>query len=89
MDVDRAPCVPVEAGVEEPGVVGEDVEPQEPDLALDAIEGRVPLYGLPHVGHVAHDERVEAAPERARRVSQLALYHSVTTDGEPLSGAAT
>src|SRR5262245_34438389 len=46
-------------------VVGEDVEPQEPALALDAIEGRVPSHGLAHVRYVAHDERVEAAPDVA------------------------
>src|SRR5207247_10736178 len=44
-------------------VVSEDVEPQKPALALDAIEGRVPPHALAHVGHVTHDERVEAAPD--------------------------
>src|ERR1700674_4722 len=39
-------------------VVGEDVERQEPALALDAVKWRVPFHGLAHVGHVAHDERV-------------------------------
>src|SRR3972149_10871369 len=46
-------------------VVGKDVEPQEPAPAPDAIEGRVPLHGLAYIGHVAHDERVEAAPDVA------------------------
>src|SRR5262245_61434791 len=34
-------------------------------LALDAIEGRVPLHGLAHAGDGAHDKRVEAAPDVA------------------------
>src|SRR5262245_55568697 len=38
---------------------------EEPAFALDAIEGRVPLDGLAHVGNGAHDERVEAAPDVA------------------------
>src|SRR4029434_1915486 len=46
-------------------VVGEDVERKEPTLALDAIERRAPLHRLAHVGHVSHDERVEALPEVA------------------------
>src|SRR2546423_15438792 len=40
-------------------VVGEDVERQEPALALGSVKWRVPLHGLAHVGHVPHDERVE------------------------------
>src|SRR6202140_2664554 len=46
-------------------VAREGVEPQEPTLALDAVERRVPLHGLAHVGHIPHDERVEALPEVA------------------------
>src|SRR5712672_110356 len=46
-------------------VVREGVEPQESTLALDAVQRRVPLHGLAHVGHVPHDERVEAPPEDA------------------------
>src|SRR3984893_16114247 len=46
-------------------VVREGVEPQEPTLALDAVQRRVPLHGLAHLGHVPHDERVEALPEVA------------------------
>src|SRR5229473_760325 len=46
-------------------VVREGVEPQEPTLALDAVQRRVPLHGLAHIGHVPHDERVEAFPEVA------------------------
>src|SRR5215208_4388559 len=36
---------------------------EEPALALNAIEGRVPLDGLADAGDGAHDERVEAAPD--------------------------
>jgi len=38
---------------------------EEPALALDAIEGRVPFDGLAYAGDGAHDERVEAAPDVA------------------------
>src|SRR5437867_2443017 len=44
-------------------VAGENVERQEPTPALDAVERRVPLHGLAHVRHAAHDEPVEALPE--------------------------
>src|ERR1700724_597107 len=33
------------------------MEPQEPTLAVDAVQRRVPLHGFAHVGHVLHDER--------------------------------
>src|SRR5262249_50044282 len=46
-------------------VAREGVEPEEPTLALNAVQRRVPLHGLAHVGHVAHDERVDALPELA------------------------
>jgi hypothetical protein len=46
-------------------VVGENVERQEPTLVFDAVERRIPLHGLAHVGHVAHDERVQSFPEVA------------------------
>src|SRR5258708_3590241 len=39
--------------------------PSRAALALDAIEGRVPLDRLVHVGDGAHDERVEATPDVA------------------------
>src|SRR5712691_4031282 len=39
------------------------VEAEEPALALDAVEGRVPLDRLVHAGDGAHDERVEAAAD--------------------------
>src|SRR5262245_40457384 len=41
------------------------MEGEELALALDAVEGRVPLHGLAHVGHVPHDERVESTPDVA------------------------
>src|SRR5260370_34333593 len=43
-------------------VLRETVEAEEPALALDAIEGRVPLDCIVHAGDGAHDEHVEAAP---------------------------
>src|SRR5919107_2727046 len=46
-------------------VFREAVIAEEPALALDAIEGRVPLDGLAHAGNGALDERVEAAPDIA------------------------
>ena len=33
--------------------MGKDVERQEPALALDAVEGRIPFHGFADVGHVA------------------------------------
>src|SRR5207237_9613460 len=41
------------------------MEAEEPALALDAIEGRVPLHALVHVGDGAHDDLVEAATDIA------------------------
>src|SRR5205085_8619456 len=38
---------------------------EEPALALDAIEGRIPFDCLVHVGGGAHDERVELPPDVA------------------------
>src|SRR5262245_8745730 len=38
---------------------------EEPALALDAIERRVPLDCLAHVGDRANNERVETAPDVA------------------------
>src|SRR5262249_14553700 len=46
-------------------VAREGVEPEEPTLALDAVERRVPLHGLAHIGHAPPDERVEALAEVA------------------------
>src|SRR5262245_11305567 len=61
-------------------VAREDVERQEPTLALDSIQGRVPLHRLAHVGHVPHDERVEALPEvalPARHRGDVGLHRRV------------
>src|SRR5215510_11304337 len=60
-------------------VASEHVERQEPALALDAVKWRVPLHGLAHVGHAAHDERVEALPEvalPARHCGDVRLHRS-------------
>src|SRR5439155_4470490 len=46
-------------------VLREAGEAEEPALALDAIEGRVPFDRLAHAGDGAHDERVEAAADVA------------------------
>src|SRR5215211_5998430 len=45
--------------------LSEAMKAEEPALALDAIEERVPLHGFAHAGDGAHDERVEAAPKIA------------------------
>src|SRR5262245_47012723 len=41
----------------------EAVNAEEPAVALGAVEGRVPLHRLAHVGDRAFDERVEAAAD--------------------------
>src|SRR5262249_13469006 len=46
-------------------VLREAMIAEEPALALDAIERRVPLHGLAHAGNGARDERVEAAADVA------------------------
>src|SRR5262249_31411786 len=46
-------------------VLREAMKVEEPALALDAIEGRVPFHRLAHAGDGAHDERVEATPDIA------------------------
>src|SRR5262245_24502066 len=46
-------------------VLRKAMEAEEPALALDAIEGRVPLDCLAHARDSARDERVEAAPDVA------------------------
>src|SRR5688572_5592147 len=61
-------------------VAGEDVEREEPALALDAVERRVPLHGLAHVGHGPRDERVEALPDvalPARHRRDVGLHRGV------------
>src|SRR5262245_47316635 len=46
-------------------VLVEAMKAEEPALALDTIEGRVPLDSLVHVGDRARDDGVEALPELA------------------------
>src|ERR1700736_5991311 len=53
---------------------------EKPALALDAIEGRVPLDSLAHVGDGAHDERVEVTPDvafPARHGREVGLHRGV------------
>jgi uncharacterized membrane-anchored protein len=42
------------------------MEVEEPALALDAIEWRVPSDGLAHARDGADDERIEAVPKVTR-----------------------
>ena len=61
-------------------VLREAMETEEPALALDAIEGRVPFNSLVHAGDGAHDERIEAAPDvalPARHGSDVGLHGGV------------
>src|SRR5207244_11465976 len=63
----------------------------EPAVALDAIEGRVPLDGLARVGNGAHDERVEAAPDvafPARHGRDVSLHRGVAVGLRDLRVAA-
>src|SRR5439155_3098726 len=72
-------------------VLRQAMEAEEPALALDAIEGRVPPYGLAHVGHGAHDERVEAAPDvafPARHGRDVGLHGGVAVGLRDLRVAA-
>src|SRR5690606_39007236 len=43
----------------------EAMDAEEPALALDAVQRRVPFDRLAHAGDGAHDERIEAAPDVA------------------------
>jgi hypothetical protein len=64
---------------------------EEPALALDAIEGRVPFDCLAHVGDGAHDERVEAAPDvafPARHGRDVGLHGGVAVGLRDLRVAA-
>src|SRR5882757_2152157 len=61
-------------------VAGEGVEPQEPTLALDAVQRRIPLHGLAHPGDGAHDDRVKALAEvalPARHPGDVGLHRGV------------
>jgi hypothetical protein len=71
--------------------VREAVKAEEPALALDAIEGRVPFDGLVHAGDGAHDERVEAAPDvafPARHGRDVGLHGAVAVGLRDLRVAA-
>src|SRR5262245_16545133 len=73
-------------------VLREAMKVQEPALALDAIEGRVPLDGLAHVGDGAHDECVEAASDVAfppRHGRDVALYRGIAVSFRDLRVAAS
>jgi hypothetical protein len=65
---------------------------EEPALALDAIEGGVPLDGLAHVGDRADDERVEVAPNvafPARHGRDVGLHGNVAVGLRDLGVAAS
>jgi hypothetical protein len=51
----------------------EAMKAEEPALALDAIEGRVPFDCLAHAGNGAHDERVEARPTSRFQLGMAAM----------------
>src|SRR5438105_3667853 len=72
-------------------VLREAMEAEEPALALDAIEGRVPFDRLVHAGDGAHDERVEAAPDvalPARHGRDIGLHGGVAVGLRDLRVAA-
>src|SRR3546814_1757969 len=52
-------------------VLREAMVAEEPALALDAIEGRVPLHGLARVGDGAQDEGVERSEEHTSELQSL------------------
>ena len=57
-----------------------DVIAQEPALTLNAIEGRVPPHGLPHIWHSANDQVVKPAPDvtfPARHGRDIGLHRGV------------
>ena len=72
-------------------VLREAMEAEEPDLVLDAIEGRVPFDRLAHAGDGARDERVEAAPDvafPARHGGDVGLHRGVAVALRDLRVAA-
>ena len=67
------------------------MEAEEPDLVLDAIEGRVPFDRLAHAGDGARDERVEAAPDvafPARHGGDVGLHRGIAVALRDLRVAA-
>src|SRR5947208_1538321 len=72
-------------------VLREAMNAEEPALALDAIEGRVPFDRLAHAGDGAHDERVEAASDvafPARHGRDVGLHGGVAVGLRDLRVAA-
>ena len=72
-------------------VFGEDMKRQEPAVALDAIERRVPPHRLPHVRDGPHDQRVEALAEAAfpaRHRRDIGLHRCVAVTFRDLRVAA-
>src|SRR6266852_9061680 len=72
-------------------VLRDAMEAEEPALALDAIEGRVPFDRLAHAGDGAHDECVEAASDvafPARHGRDVGLHGAVAVGLRDLRVAA-
>src|SRR5262249_53890009 len=72
-------------------VLRDAVEAEEPALALDAVERRVPLDRFEQVGDRAHDDVVEAAPDvafPARHGRDVGLYGGVAISLRDLRVAA-
>src|SRR5262245_3738841 len=67
------------------------MERQKPPLPSDAVERRVPLHGLAHARHAAHDQRVEAPAEvalPARHRGDVRLHRRVALAFRDLRVAA-
>src|SRR5438046_1858771 len=67
------------------------MEVEEPALALDSVEGRVPFDRLAYTGDGARDERVEAAPDvvfPARHGLDVGLHGGVAIGPRDLRVAA-
>src|SRR6266508_6586581 len=67
------------------------MDAEEPALALDSVQRRVPFDRLTHAGDGAHDERVEAAPDLAfpaRHGRNVGLHGGVTVGLRDLRVAA-
>src|SRR5262249_20632592 len=72
-------------------VLREAMDAEEPALALDSVEGRVPFDRLAHAGDGAHDERVETLTEvalPARHPGDVRLHRSVAAGLRDLRIAA-